>query len=340
MPGGTTAKHTTENLLRRLSRAGFVRGFVREAVLPDWWDDSCLGKPSLLPDVEIRVARFLHVPLDVVRDPSQRLEPPSYPNARLRKVKNIDADRVGPAIHAGLSLASAALRSLRQSLPSIALPPTDSSEWRRLLLQAKKIVDLETIATDLWRRGIPVLHVDVSPSPRFQGLACIVDGRPVVLVGHDIDTPARLLSHIAHEAAHIVRGDCEEGAPVVDEDDLVSDRDEMERAADHFALVVALSPDKLPSPPEGDFKAVAAAASKLARERAIDSGSIVWSWAPRLDDYATAQLALKALYKHAGGARTLRQLFEKHVDVEGASDSDRALLRCVKGDLERNAAAG
>lgn len=289
----------------------------------------------------MRVARFLGVPLAQVQDPAQVLKAPSYPSARLRKVRNIEEDRVGPAIHFGLRLASAAVRASSARLPTLKLPPTDPEAWRRELASANKVIDLETVASDLWRRGIPVVHVEVLPSPRFQGLACIVEGRPVVLIGHAVDIPVRLLSHATHEVGHIVHGDCEPGAPVVDEDDEVRDRDQMEQRADEYATVTAIGGERRPSPPSTkDFKHLASVASQKAKERGVEPAALLWAWAPEIRDYGRVTMALKALYRDRGGARTLRRLFDQYVDLGAASDTDRALLRSVTGDADRNAAAG
>ena len=55
--------------MRRLAKAGFKDGFVRTAILPDWWDETCDPDPSLLPDREILVARFFNLPFLEVKDP-------------------------------------------------------------------------------------------------------------------------------------------------------------------------------------------------------------------------------------------------------------------------------
>lgn len=337
MPRGAPEKRTTKDLLRRLSRAGFARDFVREAVLPDWWDEECATEPSLLPEIEIRVARFLDLPLSVVRDPSRKLGPPSYPNARLRKVSNIQADRLGPAIHAALRVAAAALRNPRGELAPMNPPPGNPSAWRSLLAKANGTIDLSSVVADLWKRGIPVIQVKLLPSPRFQGLASIVEGRPVILLGHDIDAPGRLLLLATHEAGHIVHGDCVAGAPIVDEDDEVVEIDEIERAADRYASMVALGEAAPMAPKVEDHKMLATRAAETSRERASDVGALLWSWAIQSRDFARAEMALRALYKHLGGRRTLRRLFDQHVDVSAASETDLELLRCVHGDAERNA---
>lgn len=140
-----------------------------------------------------------------------------------------------------------------------------------------------------------------------------------------------------------MRGDCQEDAPVVDENDEAPDRSLMEREADRYALVVALGE----SPPEAPgaahwtgFKQLATQASVVGRASGLDAGALIWAWSVKTRRFAIGIQALKAAYKYLGGARTLRGQFDKYVDLAAASESDRALLRCVKGDPERNAPAG
>lgn len=333
------AKHTFTSLMRRLSAAGFKREFARQAVLPDWWDDSCAADAALLPEVEIRVARFIGAPLALVRDASAALAAPAYPGAQLRRVRDINRDRLGPAIHAGLQVAAAVVRNWRGAAPPVRLPPIDSTVWRNQIARPKPVVRLADVLADLWGRGIPVVHVEVLPAPSFQGLACIVEGRPVVLLAHDFDEPARLAFFIAHEVAHIVYGDCSPGQPVVDEQDEVSDDHEIERRADGYAIKVLTGGAPIPRVDASGFKALAAEASAIEKAHGVDAATIVWSWAKRGGDYAKATLAVQALYRMKGGKRAIREQFNSHVDLDAASESDRALLRCLFGDPERDAAA-
>ena len=66
---------------------------------------------------------------------------------------------------------------------------------------------------------------------------------------------------------------------------------------------------------------------------------ILFAWASHTRDYATATMAVKALYRGSGARRQLRRQFDLHVDLDAASESDRALLQCVYGEVEQNAAA-
>ena len=326
--------------MSRLSQAGFKNEFVRPAILPDWWDEACEQDPGLLRDIDIRVARFLGLPLSTVRDSSTALAPPSYLGAQLRRVRDVDRDRLGPAIHSAMQIAEAVFRSLRNTVPAPVIMPRDGLSWREEIERDRSAVSLDDILSELWLRGIPVVPLDVLPTPSFQGIACIVEGRPVILLGHKHDEPGRVAFIVAHETGHIAAGDCKPDQPVVDEEDLW-DTANMEQSADRYATRLLVGDD--PAPPvkdDGDFKQLASHASQLERTSGTDASMIIFAWASRTRDYARASMAVKALYRGSGARRRLRHHFERHVDIDAATETDRALLRCVYGERERDAAGG
>lgn len=326
--------------MNRLSRAGFKSDFVRRAILPDWWDETCTEDPTLLQDIEIRVGRFLGQSLATIEEASLPLAPPPYPEARLRRVRDLDRDRLGPAIHSAIRIAEAVVRSLQKTVPEAVAPPADGLAWRKMIARADAAVTLGDIVSDLWKRGIPVVQLDVLPTPRFQGLACIVESRPVILLGHKQDEPGRVAFLVAHEAGHVASGDCRPGQPVIDEEEEITDDADIERRADVYATQVLAGGHAVPEIAGSDFRELAHRAADLERTTGTDASSVIFTWARRTGDYATATMAVKALYRAVGARKQLRQAFDRHVDLATAAETDRALLRCIYGEPERNEATG
>ena len=322
-----------------MSRAGFKAPFLRSAVLPDWWERACADDPDLLPEVELRVARFLGLPVSAVRDPSFSLSAPSYAGARLRQSRTVDRTRLAPAIHSAIQVASAVARSLRTPVSDATIPPADGLAWREQIRRTDAPVKLEDLVEDLWGRGIPVVPLEILPTPGFQGLACVVDGRPVIVLGHKYDEPGRVAFLVAHEAGHIAAGDCSPGSPVVDEEEGVPDRSEIEVAADRYATRLMAGADFIPEVQARDYRTLAVKAGEIERTRGVDASAVVFAWARRLGDYATATRALKALYRATGARHSLRTSWSRHVDLAAASETDRRLLACVLGVPERDEAA-
>ncbi len=270
--------------------------------------------------------------MSVVTDPEAMLTAPGYPGAQLRCVRDVDRDRLTPAIHAATGIAGAVVRNLKESVPTPEPPPSDGLAWRQELTDVGGTVDLDTILKDLWTRGIPVVPTHLLPAPSFQGLAAVVEGRPVVVLGHRHDEPGRAAFRISHEAGHIARGDCAPDAPVVDTDEEIVADDEMEERADRYAMRVVMGEHTIPELDPGafdDFRRLANRAAEMERKTGIDAGATIFSWARANGDYATATMATRALYLSTGAARILGKYFRRFVDVEGASLSDRELMRVV-----------
>lgn len=327
MPASTETR-TFKTLLQRLTRAGFTKDFVRAVLLPDWWDEACADDPTLVQDFEFRVARFLGSSLQTVSDPSRPLSPRTYPGAQLRRVRDISRDRLSAAIHVAIQVASATVRNLREAPPLQTLP-LDGLAWREKIIRPGVALQLGDVLRDLWTRGIPVIPVDMLPAPSFQGMACVVEGRPAIVIGYRNDEPGRVAFLIAHEAAHIAEGDCAPGQPVIDEEDEISDDAEIERRADAYATRVLVGDTAVPDVNTSisrDFKDLARKASSIERESRADASAVIFAWARRTGDYATATMAVKALYRNVGARRQLRALFAEHVAIADASETDRALL--------------
>lgn len=297
--------------------------------MPEWWNDACGTQSELMPDVEIRIARFLGRSLANVKNPDFPLTPTIYKNAHLRRVRFIAEDRLAPAIHSALKIGAAVVRNLRNPEPFQGAIPKAPLTWRHEILKSQTKVTLDILLEDLWGRGIPVVPIEVLPAPNFQGMACIIEDRPIILLGQRHDEPSHVAFIIAHEAGHIAAADCAPGQPVVDEVGEVEDNADMELDADNFAKLVLLGSDGFPAIKDGNYKKIAEQADQIEQDTGADAGLIIFNWARQTRDYATAYMAVKALYVSFGARRKLRRHFDHHVNLDAAGETDRDLLRCV-----------
>ena len=323
-----------KTLMRRLARAGFKRQFIRSALLPEWWDETSEQDPHLLTDFEIRVARFLEFPLTEIRDSNRSFAPPMLTNARLRRVREVDSKRLAPAIHTAEKIADATVRSLREPPSNATVPPSDGITWRRSIVPNGGAVTLDHILIDLWSRGIPVVPLQTIPTPSFQAIVCVKGGRPVILIGQKNDEPGRVAFWLTHEVGHIVGGHCDSDHLVLDGEDWIFDDTDIEVQADHYAREVLVGAKEIPEIDGTDFKAIAGELAQLEQSSGIDAGMIAAVWASRTGNYPMATMALKALYRASGARQRIRKYFNEHVDVAGATETDRYLLRCVYGGLD------
>ena len=327
-------RHNFKSLINRLSKAGFKKEFTHLAILPDWWDESCEDDESLLTEIEIRVARFLGLSLGDVGNPAIELLPPLYPQAHLRQVRDIEADRLAPAIHTALQISAAVIRSMKEADISCSLPPANGFNWRAEIKPDRGAITLDEILSDLWHRGIPVIPIEVLPSPSFQGLAGIVEKRPVIVIGHKYDAPGRVAHYIAHEVGHIASQDCQPNQPVIDEDQEIIDESSMEITAEQYATRVMVGADTIPKIEGNNFRQLAEEAIKIEEQIGADAGNLIFTWASKTHDYQTATLAVKALYRDKGARTLLYQYLNQNIDLDLTAESDWTLLQCVFGDRE------
>ncbi len=331
--GSKESKSWKLPFLKGLKVAGIGADFASRALLPDWWEDECWHDPRLAQELEIRVARFLGCPLQEIAEGRFPTRVPQQ-GVKLRRARGTDRRRLSAAIHAALKIAEAAARNLRPGSgeKSPGRPPQDAFRWRGEVCPSGGPPSLRAIASDLWARGIPVLPLEVTPGPSFQGMACLAEGRPVILLGHRHDEPGRASFVVAHEAGHIAWGDCEPGRPVVDADEEIADDASEEVRADQYAASVLMGGAQPPSAADGslrDFKNLAKRAAEIERQGDAEATSAIFAWASQTRDYATATMAVKALYRAKGARQQLREMAAEHLDAANAPETDRALLRCV-----------
>ena len=320
-------------LMRRLRQAGFGSEFVSAAMLPDWWDQSCLNQPELLPEIEIRVGRFLAVPLSTVSDPESTLEPLGYPEARLRCVRDIGRDRLAPAIHAAMRI-----RRRRGAQPEGAGAGARAPPFRRTRVAPgdpgfRRQLSLGTPSSKTCgREGFPL----------FQPTCCrrlvSKDWPRWSRTGPSSSWVTGMTNRAASLSASLMRlptSQRETARPTLPwsmrmrrfcrttkwRNSQTSMRSERSSAKPRFlrrAPALLATSGTWPLRPQRRRGKQAST-----RDRSSSRG-------PRaMGDYATATRATKALYLATGATRILRRYFKRFVDVEGASPSDQELMRVI-----------
>ncbi len=318
MTANADAIRSFRSLVERLESAGFERAFIHRTILPDWWDETCEEDPHLLPDFEFRTARFLNLPLDTIQDPTALLVQPH------QQTTNED---VSPAsIHAGIQIAQAVIRNLRDDAPA-TLPPSTGRTWRAELLDGLgQPVSLHTIVSDLWNRHIPVVPVTSLPQPDFQSLGCVIQGRPLVIMSNRINDHRDAALHTVHQIAHIIAGDCVNDKVVTHRDapDLNNPSEAQANAFTHDVIYggtdrAMLPPDPDPSPRRAvNFIPFIEFVGVRASPRQSYATNVDFSFFDTAEYQATLQVQ-----------SILFNEFVLNVDVVAASDTDTNLLRCV-----------
>ena len=324
----TLKKHTVKSLFTRLAKGGLKKGFLKGAILPEWWDKSCEDDESLLPDLEIRVARFLKLPVETVRNPTCDLAVPPYVGARLRRLGETHQEKLRPAVHTAIQIARAVVRNLKPQVGAVRLPSANALQLYQQLANGKA-VQLEALVEAVWGFGIPIVPFEGLPTPGFQGMACLAEKRPVILLGYKHDEPGRTAHVIAHELGHLALGDCNEENPVIDQDFDEGDSDQVEQKAEAYANQLLVGDQDVPKLRSNNFKVLAKEAWDLEQKKGVSASRILFEWAKTSSDYKTATLALKALNQASGAKRIVLNQFNQMLDLKDLSETDQLLLKCI-----------
>ena len=303
---------------------------MQEFVLPDWWSDDLADVPANRALAEAFIARQLGFSLDELRSPEKPLSMPAIWPAQFKRRLNKVDDHVEAAALLAQVVARKVVNPVESSLPPLVTDVT-AKQIRNEILRQKPFVDLDSLVDWCWDNGVLVFQLYRVPSKKnFDGLATMVEGRPVIVLASGKDSPAWLVFHLAHELGHLAAGH------VGDEPLLESFAKEVdegrEEEADSFALEL-LTGFRRPGIPDlrQTGEKLALTALRTAPDQGIDPGVFALVYARLNNRYAVAQKALKYLGLHQGGqdivASRLDAALQNGADL---SEEDERLLRVLR----------
>jgi hypothetical protein len=351
-PTGDAATTFMNDLYKRLKKVGFDPDFVREAVLPDWWDDSVADVPFNRALAETAVSGHLGYPIRLLRDRDADLPIPDTVGVCFKRNTKVDARKVAPGLQVVRRVAELVTGTLPKLLPfrggqSVAV-------LRKWILDRHKAVDLTAILDACWAHGVPVIGVPHLPkkSVRFDGVAMFCGKRPVIVLASAKDGPPWLAFHLAHELGHIMHGHVKPGEALFVDANLKSGvNDYTEVEADEFGLELLTGrPGGLefrPSRLKAHELGLAAADFTENIQPTVAAGTVVLSYCKSATFWGVAQGALEALNQHAGGRALVAKSLAKHIDFDALTEGAERFIEatcCLRTscptDERRTAACG
>jgi hypothetical protein len=318
-----------KDLYKRLKDVGFDASFVRNRILPDWWEDELANTVSNRALAEAAISRMLRFPIGQLRNPNFALKLPQVSNVRLKRNKGTEAKDVLPAILLAEQTANNLLTALTSIVPFPG--PMAAEQVRKTILAKRRFVDLDGLLQFAWQRGIVVLHLAELPkaTKKFSGMAMFCDKTPAIVLAFGSDSPPWIAFHLAHELGHILLGHVTVGSsPLADGDIDQLDQDSDEKAADAFACTVLTGLASI------DAKAIyGLTADKLvdrARQHAaihgIDPGTVALVYGRNADRIAVAQKALKMMGLDHGAHAKIGAALVKHLQSDDLPESTERFL--------------
>jgi Zn-dependent peptidase ImmA (M78 family) len=263
-----TDSNPMQDLYARLERAGIEKWYVREYVLPDWWDDEIAESSTGFLEAVGYIAKHLGIKPSDLRNEESSLSARDVAGARFKLRDGIHSDEVtwaqSIAVRAGEMAAYATPTSYHLSLDTTA-----NSIRKDILENGAGWVSLENLLNLCWEVGVPVLHIPDVPGKKMDGIVVGTDDRPAIVLSIDHKHKAKLLFILAHELGHIFHGHVGEGNVVIDEEYTPDADDSQEQQANQFAVELIFG--------ESDFAAgvrryiEAAELAEIARKYGIEN---------------------------------------------------------------------
>lgn len=328
-------KNKATALLRRLDAAGYKQGYVTKTVLPDWWKASLVKDDAAFMETVSHVANGLGLDAGSLLDPAAEIRREACVSAKFKASRSVENGQLEQAVGIAERLAKAAASAC--TIPVSPLPGS-CEDIRNAILSAHDCIRFDNLLEYCWELGIIVLPVARFPGRKPDGMALMVDDRPLIILCKSAPHPAWTVFDLAHELGHIILGHVGEDGVVVDEKIDAKDTDEEEKGANEFAVAL------LAGSPQTAFSSkyrlaaevLASKAKVLGRKHCIDPGVIVLNYARTMEQqglacWGVANLALKQISVPYAPRELLRENLLAKLDLEELGrDTRNWLLRATE----------
>jgi Zn-dependent peptidase ImmA (M78 family) len=329
-------------LYTRLAAINVDKPFVKNVVLPDWWDDEMAATDAGYARGLGIISQHLGVDLRQLWDDTAPIKYPACGKTNFKLNASLTKADVEWAKSVALSAAKFAARETKQPLRAL---PSAKSIRDQIIKAGASCVDLPRLLEFLWDHGIPVLHIDAKPkgAKKMAGLAARIEGRPVIVLSKNHPYNSLMLFDLAHELGHILRKHIDGDAVLIDakiERDGQTDPQEVE--ANEAALEVLTGRTTLQFTHRNRYvkgEALAKMAVATGKTENIDPGVVAQNFAFGRDFFAVAGAACKIIEGDKSPVRLIEQMLLNNVDFANLADEDAEFLMKVAVTGEPNAVA-
>jgi hypothetical protein len=294
------SKDPMTSLYDRLGSLGFPRRYLREVVLPDWWDDEVAHNPAGYSQGLLVLSRNLGLDLSSLQNGTvplglRNLGPCKFKKTVSKRDEELTVARIVATRVAGLAAAAA-------PKPGMAFSNSAAAIRKAILSGRPNWIGLAELVDYCWSVGVSVLHVTTFPdgARKMDGMAWVQSGHKAIVLCKNCKHSAWLLFILAHELGHIVLGHLGNDGTLLDEEVNQQDSDQEEQEANAFALELLTGIPTCEIVPAGEgvgARSLVTSALELGMAERIDPGHIVLNCAHHAKGsyFALANAALNLL---------------------------------------------
>lgn len=332
----STAEKPISRLYQRLRAVGVDTPYLRNTALPSWWNESVADSPSGFQETLMLIARHLGLSLRSLQDEASPVELRDFGPCNFKKSSGVtegDLAVTRAICTRAVQIAAASIQS-----PWQQVIPSSGSEIRESILgSGAPWVGLANLVDWCWSKGIPVLHVSHFPksAKKMDGMAAIVDGRPVIILCKNHKQEAWLLFILAHELGHIVKGHVSQNGVLVDEHIAkdTSDVDIQESEANATATELLTGTADCRFVKTGRWpnaQQLAEIAIRYGKQNQVDPGHVILNYSNNIGGsfHALGNAALALINPHPDSSKVIYERMASHLDWSGIpEDSSEFLMR-------------
>lgn len=323
-----------QELYARFEEAGISREYIRDFVLPDWWDDEIADNPGGYLEGLTFIAKHLGIDLETLRNTGSSLSARTAAEARFKLRADIDSNDVNWA--QSVSVRAAEMAAHATTVPLRLTSDLDAASVRQHILeQDTKWVDLDSLLKYCWKAGVPVLHLPEVPGQKMDGMAVKAGDRPVIVVSMNHKHEAWLLFILAHEMGHVLAGHLDSEEAVVDTEYDPEPADEREIEANRIAVELITGDPDFEANLERYVKApdLAEKVKNFGKSENVSPGAVILNVAyyDSGDPWGLANATLNELHPDPDAPEIIRARIRKHLDWNNLPDESAAFLARVTG---------
>ncbi len=331
------SQNPMQGLYQRLRSLGFDTPYVRNEAMSDWWDDEAASTPAGYQEGLMLLSRHLGISLRSLQDETQPLELRDFGPCNFKRSPGKTADDLAIPRAICTRAAQIAAASFESSWQG-GVPASGARIRENILSKGKPWVGLGALVDWCWSIGIPVLHISDFPNKtkKMDGMAALVDGRPVIVLCKNQKQNAWLLFILAHELGHVIHGHIEQNGVLVDGEVSSSSEDPQEAEADATAVEILTGDSNCRFHSGGQWlkaNELASRAKSYGKENQIAPGHVVLNYcnSKGKNFYGLANNALNIIAPNADAPQLIYEKMVAHLDWGGLpEDSSEFLKRIAK----------
>jgi len=319
-------------VLSRLSQAGFKPSFVRNVVLPDWWDDEIAKTQAGYMEGLGILARHLGLEWKPLYKKGL-IEFKSHGLVHFKKSPNVSEGEL--ALAEKIATQALWLTGFKTRKPYTAIPDSAAKIRQEIISKTNQPVNLKNLLEYCWDRGVVVLHICNFPpgAKKMEGLATLLDGRPGIVLCKNHQSAAWMVFLLAHELGHIAKGHVKTGDVLVDQTISRTSTDKQEQEANRFAIeLLTGNPDmQFSAPHYPKAEQLAKAAVSVGHRVTVDPGVVALNFAWQERVFALANAALKIIEASTSAIKLIHDRMQKGLEWKEIPETNREyIIRVTK----------